>query len=152
MNPYQQQLGAYQSAAQTVNKSRQVVMLYDGMIRFLSQAKEAMQHKRIEDRFNLLTKASNIIQGLQNSLDFEQGGDVAETLYDYYASVDGRIMALHTSNSKADCEELICDLKQMRDAWSAIDQGTAADNSHQAVDYQAEAAGVAAPSGVAISV
>lgn len=113
---------AYNQAFHTVGKTRQVVMLYDGVIRFLKQAKEAIEGGRIEERFNLLVKASDVVMGLQSCLDFEQGGQVARVLFDFYSSVDGRILTIQRTNRAELCDELIAELKDMRDAWSAIDQ------------------------------
>lgn len=112
---------AYSQALHTVGKTRQVVMLYDGIIRFLRQAQEAIEQKRIEDRFNLLVRASDVVLGLQACLDFDSGGQVARTLYDFYSSVDSRILTIQRTNDLGLCEELIKELKEMRDAWSAID-------------------------------
>lgn len=96
-------------------------MLYDGMIRFLRQAREAIVERRIEDRFNLLVRASDVVLGLQACLDFEQGGQVARVLYDFYSTVDARILTIQRTNDLALCDELIGELKEMREAWSTID-------------------------------
>lgn len=116
------QYQAYLSANQTVAKTQQIVMLYDGVIRLVQQAKEAICERRIEDRFNLLSKASNIIHGLQGCLDFENGKEIAGVLYSFYSSVDNRIFSIHRDNSTTTCDEIIKDLKQMRDAWQAVDE------------------------------
>ncbi len=121
MSPQRMAHQAYSQAFSTVGKTRQVVMLYDGAIRFLKQAHEAMENNQIEQRFNLLVRASEIMLGLQSCLDFEQGGDVARVLYDFYSSVDSRILQLHRSNDTALCAELIKELKDMRDIWHSID-------------------------------
>lgn len=113
---------AYTTATQTVAKTRQIVLLYDGAIRFLQQTKEAIREGRIEDRYHLLLRASDIISGLQTCLDFEQGGDVARVLYQFYASIDNRLFSIHRNNSIADCDEIIADLRQMRDVWQDIDK------------------------------
>lgn len=115
------QYQAYMSATYTVAKTKQVVMLYDGVIRFVRQAKDAIEAKRIEDRYNLLLKASEIITGLQGALDFEEGGEVAAILYNYYSSIDSRLFSIQRSNSLQTCDEVIADLKEMRDVWLAID-------------------------------
>lgn len=121
MSPQTMAHQAYSQAFHTVGKTRQVVMLYDGMIRFLRQAREAIMEKRIEDRFNLLVKASDVVLGLQACLDFEQGGHVARILYDFYSSVDSRILTIQRTNDLGLCDELITELKEMREAWSTID-------------------------------
>ena len=117
---------AYKSANQTVSKTRQIVMLYDGMIRFLKQAKEAMQEGRIEERYTLLVKTSDIVIGLQGCLDFEQSEEVATSLYDFYTDIDTRLMALHRSKDDTSYDSLISELKSMRDMWHEMDQGQAA--------------------------
>lgn len=71
----------------TVAKTRQVVMLYDGAIRYMQQAKQAINNKEIEERYKLLVRVSEILMGLQSALDFEQGGDVARILYDFYSLI-----------------------------------------------------------------
>lgn len=121
MSPQHLAHQAYVHAFHTVGKTRQVVMLYDGSIRFLKQAREAIAEKRIEDRFNLLTRASDVMLGLQASLDFESGGSVAKVLYDFYSSVDSRILTIQRTNDLGLCDDLIAELKEMREAWNVID-------------------------------
>ncbi len=125
MSPQKQQYQAYMAATQTVAKTKQIVLLYDGAIRFMQQAKEAIREKRIEDRYHLLVKTSDIISGLQACLDFENGGDIARLLYGFYASIDTRLFAIHRNNNLTACDDVINELKQMRDVWASIDQGTA---------------------------
>jgi flagellar protein FliS len=117
---------AYAAATQTTAPVRQIVLLYDGVIRLVQQAKEAITEKRIEDRYKLLIKASELVGGLQSCLDFDNGGEIARILYSYYSSIDARIFTIHRSNSTEDCDNVIADLKQMRDAWNEIDQTSAA--------------------------
>lgn len=120
-NKYQ----AYAVATQTVAKTKQIVILYDGVIRLVQQAKEAIRENRIEDRYHLLVKATDIVTGLQGCLDFETGGQVARVLYDFYSMIDNRIFSIHRSNSMDTCDEVTASLRQMRDVWHEIDQNTA---------------------------
>lgn len=113
---------AYSRATHTVAKTRQIVMLYDGTIRFLSQAKEAMENNEIERRFNTLNKAYDIVVGLQACLDFSAGTQAAQALYDFYASIDARILQLHRTNDAPACGQLIQELKEMREVWNSIDR------------------------------
>lgn len=116
------QYRAYAAANMTVGKTRQVVMLYDGAIRFVQQAVEAIDREDYEARYNLLTKTSEIIVGLQSSLDFENGGEIAKLLYDFYASLDARIFSVHRNNSVPTLESVAKELRMMRDAWHEIDR------------------------------
>lgn len=115
---------AYANATQTVARTKQIVMLYDGAVRYLQHARDAMANNRIEERYHLLTKASEIIIGLQACLDFENGGQIARVLYNFYSSIDSQIFQLHRTGSKETCDQIIADLKRMRDVWAEIDAST----------------------------
>lgn len=123
---------AYAAATQTVARTKQIVMLYDGTIRFMQQAKEAIRDKRIEDRYRMLTKASDVIMGLQGCLDFENGGDIGRILYSFYSMLDSRIFSIHRTNSIETCDEVLADLKKMRDVWHEIDQSHASGDATSA--------------------
>lgn len=120
-NTHKTKYQAYAAATQTVAKTQQIIMLYDGVIRLVQQAKEAISEKRIEDRYNLLMKASYIVHGMQGCLDFDNGKEIANVLFGFYSSVDNRLLAIHRTNSIESCDEIINDMKQMRDAWIAVD-------------------------------
>lgn len=120
-NVYSQQLASYQTASTNVQKTRQLVMLYDAVIRFLKQARNAMEQGDFEGRFNYLVKCGNIISGLHGSLDFEKGGEISHMLNNFYFAIDLRMMDLNRTNSTKDCDGIIEEVKMMRDAWDKID-------------------------------
>jgi flagellar protein FliS len=119
----------YKTANETVQKTRQVVLLYDAIIRFLQQSKLAIEEGRFEDRLNLLQKASNIIMGLHSALDFDNGGEVSQTLSNFYNAMDLRILNINRTNSVEDLEKIIKEVKIMRDGWNEVDQKASAEKS-----------------------
>lgn len=139
--PYQ----AYANAAMTVSKTRQVVMLYDGMIRFVQQAAEAIGQKDYEARFNLLAKTSAILNGLQNSLDYEQGGEIARILDGFYSALDTKISRVHRTNDVKELESALVELRKMRDAWQAVDVQVSQQEKSAAPQEQAQNAATTAP-------
>ncbi len=113
---------AYKTAnATTLSKTRQVVMLYDGMVKFMQQVKVAIECGKIEERFHLCNKVNDVLIGLQGSLDFAQGGHVAEVLYEYYNDLMFLLMNVQQSNSLNDCDEIIRQLQEMAAAWRQVD-------------------------------
>lgn len=146
------QYGAYATATQTVAQTRQVVMLFDGAIRFMKQAKEAIARKDFEERYNLLVKTSEILMGLQGALDFEKGADIAKILYGYYASIDSRLFAIHRTNDLAACDHILKELKEMRDAWEHVDSRQTVKSERQAYEEPVPAAVISGPATVFESV
>jgi flagellar secretion chaperone FliS len=118
------QLQAYQQARLNVGKAQQVVLLYDGMIRFLQQAHTAYQTNDIASRCDALTKAITIVMGLQSCLDMENYPEISATLYDYYETLYVRMYGLQQGINEEEYESLITDVKQMRDAWVATEEAS----------------------------
>ena len=114
---------AYSRASATVSKTRQVVMLYEGAIRFLQQALESSGGHLALVRYEKLTRAGEIITALQAALDMEHGGALAQGIFDFYASIGGRILGLHRSGHPNEYAHIINELRSMRDMWDAMDRG-----------------------------
>lgn len=80
------------NAVLTASPGQLVLMLYDGALKALAIARDAMDRtdnevRRFEVVNTQLQKAQAIIAELQSGLNFESGGEIAKTLnslYDYY--------------------------------------------------------------------
>jgi flagellar protein FliS len=64
----------------TVDKETILLMLYEGAIRFLKLAIEALEKNDILARNTNIKKTMNIIIELRSTLDFKTGGAIAENL------------------------------------------------------------------------
>lgn len=90
-------LGAYKkTSVQTASKEQILLMLYQAAIRNCKKAMEAIDQKNVAKKGEFIGKLQDIIIELNNSLDFEVGGDVAKelaSLYDYilYSSTQANI-------------------------------------------------------------
>lgn len=98
-------------------------MLYEGAIRFIQQAMEAIRNDDAELRFEKLTHAGEIIVALRSALDMDTGGEQAQRLYEFYSDIDNRILALHRSHNLRECSGIITELRNIRDVWEALDRG-----------------------------
>jgi flagellar protein FliS len=119
----------YIAAQYAINKTRQIVILYDGVISLINQAIEAINNNDIQERYNLLEKAITIINGLQDSLDHVNGGNIAKLLDDYYFSIYMRMMSVQMVDNKNMLENIANELIIMRDAWLEVDEKTCAEVS-----------------------
>ncbi len=116
-------VAAYGQAAETIPPLRQIVMLYDGAILRLQEAKRAIAEDRIEDRHRAVSKAAAIVEALQGCLDFERGGELATHLDRFYTYVGFRMRQIDVRNDATICDELIARLGEMRGSWEAIENG-----------------------------
>src|SRR3954451_19582786 len=116
---------AYGRAAQTIPPVRQVVMLYDGALRRLREARQAILEGRIEDRFLAVQKASALIDGLHACLGFERGRDIAPLLDTMYGYIGLRLQQINIRQDPAICDELIAQLGELRRAWDTLAEGSA---------------------------
>lgn len=114
-------LASYSKVANAeTNPLQQIVMLYDGAIKFLRLAASDIEKGDLVAKAEHSNRALDIVNYLRSILDFERGGDVAPTLDALYGSVSMMIlrgsMALDTTalNQAADY------LLPVRDSWATI--------------------------------
>ena len=78
---------AYQSVQiTTTDRGRLLLMMYEGAIKFLKQAKAGLETNDMAKFCRFLSKGQAIIAELMNTLDFEKGGNIArdlDRLYDF---------------------------------------------------------------------
>ena len=112
---------AYQ---QTLVQSRSplelVVMLYDGALRFLEQAADAMDRRDMPAKAEAMSRAFAIIAELQNTLNVRDGGELARQLDELYAHMHERLVDANIQRSSAPIRDVINLLRPLRDAWSQV--------------------------------
>ncbi|MFA5907774.1 MAG: flagellar export chaperone FliS [Vicinamibacterales bacterium] len=114
-------LNAYrQTEAQSRTPLELVVMLYDGALRFLAVAHDAVQRRDIPARRDAISRALAIISELQSTLDLERGGVVAADLDNLYAYITKRVMEAAAKNDTAPLDDARRLLETLRDAWQTI--------------------------------
>lgn len=124
---------AYSSASKMVSSLGAVVLLYDGVLRAVYEAKGAIESGQVEARFHATQRASKIILGLQANLDFDKGGNVALVLDRYYHRVFGDLQRLNVTSSVKTCDDLIASLVEVRNSWKTLaEQETAGGKKEQA--------------------
>src|SRR5688500_2224325 len=88
----------YQTASEQTSKTRQVVMLYEGILRFLNNSKQAIRENNIQESYNNIEKVIEIINGLQLYLDLENGGEVAAQLSRFYNTMVSNLSLINIKN------------------------------------------------------
>jgi flagellar secretion chaperone FliS len=97
-----------------------VVALYDGIIRFLHSAAEAVDQGDVRGRRVAVKRALDIIIHLQARLRMDVGGKPAQVLSEFYAATFAQILQASQSSSRRKFEHAIRCVRNVRDAWKKI--------------------------------
>lgn len=102
-----------------------VVALYDGIIRFLHTAIDAVDRGDVSARRVAVKRAFDIILHLQARLRMDIGGSPAEALSEFYASMFAQILQASQSASREKFLHAIDCVRNVRDAWKQVAQENA---------------------------
>ena len=115
--PYQ----AYQTTGiKTSGQKQLIVMLYEGMHRFMNRAVKAIEAEDYETAHNYLNRTGKILLELLSTLREDKGGEIAANLKRLYVYCYEKIVI---ANLKKDIE-LICEVQKITSnlgsAWKQI--------------------------------
>lgn len=120
---------------QTAPPENLVLMLYDGAIRFATQAKADLATGNREAAHNNLTRAQDIMGELMGSLNMELG-EIAENLFSLYEYMQYRLIEANIKRSAGHIDEVLQMLRELRQAWAEAVR-----------EYRGQSAGSARPGG-----
>jgi flagellar protein FliS len=111
-------------ATQTAPPGQLILMLFDGALHSLERALIGFDfhdpREKNQTIHNNLQRAADIIRQLNNSLNLEAGGKLAETLRNLYHYFDQRIVESNFKKQRDGVDEVILHLKELRDAWATM--------------------------------
>jgi flagellar protein FliS len=113
------------NAVLTASPGQLVLMLYDGALKALAIAREALERpaddvRRIETVNAQLLKAQAIINELQSGLNLESGGEFASTMHRLYDYHNHRLLQANMRKDVAPVIEVERLIRELRDAWAQM--------------------------------
>jgi flagellar protein FliS len=115
---------AAQAYRQTEVQSRSplelVVMLYDGALRFMNGAREAIVKNDPVAKRTEISRALEIVSELQSTLNMREGGEVARSLDILYSWVHRRLVEANMHNDPEAIDESRRVLMPLREAWMEL--------------------------------
>ena len=102
------------------NPHQLVSAIFRQLLGSLAAAKGAISQKNIEQRNTLINKATSLIAVLEDSLDFEQGGDLSSNLASLYEYCSILLFKANINNDETKLEEAIQILLPIKAAWDQI--------------------------------
>ena len=104
-----------------------IVMLFDGALLAIAQAGSAMQQNQIAEQGQAISQAIDIIaNGLQASLNFSAGDELANRLAALYDYMCTRLVHANLNNDAAALSEVGRLLGEIKSAWEEIADDPAA--------------------------
>jgi flagellar protein FliS len=113
-NPYKQYR---QTQIGTADKTKLVILVYDGAITYLRRAKQKLDEKNFEEKGDFLFKAQDILLELMGALDMNMG-EVAQSLYNLYHYMMKRLTEANIKNDPEMIGEVITLLSGLRQTWA----------------------------------
>lgn len=105
-----------QTSIETAGPAKLLIMLFDGEIKFLNQAIEAIDNKNNEKANLFLWKAMEIVQELVISLDMNI--NIAHNLYALYDYFYKRLIAANIKKDRAIVVEVLQFMLELRETWA----------------------------------
>ncbi|MEN9764163.1 MAG: Flagellar protein FliS [Pseudomonadota bacterium] len=104
----------------TADSVQLIQMLFDGLIESLRAAEGQIARGAIEEKSRSLARAGKIVLGLQSSLNFESGGEIAKNLDELYGYVTRRLLHVNLHNDLEALKEIYGLMAEIQNAWSTV--------------------------------
>jgi flagellar protein FliS len=100
-----------------------VAMLYAAALQSMTAASEATAKGDLRARRTAMNRTMAILSTLQNTLDLERGGDIAQELDRLYAYVMSRLLEAVARKDAAPIDEARSIVATLADAWQQVARG-----------------------------
>ncbi|TDR78451.1 flagellar export chaperone FliS [Paludibacterium purpuratum] len=97
-----------------------IVLLYEGAIRAINQAKVLMANERHAEKTQMINKASDIVEGLRVALDHRHDANLSLNLEDLYIYVKFRLGVANMKNDPDILDEVANLLGVILPAWQEV--------------------------------
>jgi len=103
----------------TATPGKLIVMLYNGAIKFLHIAKDAINTNDIETAHNNIVKAQDIVMELLLSLNMD-AGEIAKKLSGLYLYINKKLTEANIYKKLKPIEEVLGMMEELRDVWGEV--------------------------------
>lgn len=117
VNAYQRYKDAQYS---TASPEQLLLMLYEGAIKYARQAQKDMEERNVEAANNKLKKTEDIISELMVSLNMDEGGEIAQNLYNLYDYMNRRLIQANIRKDPGLVDEVITLLTSLKESWEEV--------------------------------
>ncbi len=126
-------LDAYKEThIKTASGGKLILMIYNEAVRQLDIALEAIENKsnKFESASNSIIKTQDLITELIVSLDFEKGGEIANSLFSLYMFFNKQLMEANMNKDVTILKNIKTYLIDLKSAWTQAVAAAGMENSH----------------------
>ncbi|HHQ41263.1 MAG TPA: flagellar export chaperone FliS [Chromatiales bacterium] len=108
------------SEVERASPHRLIQMLMEGALDKIRTARLHMQRGNRAEKARHVSWAIAIVEGLQQALDMERGGEIAANLDQLYDYMQRRLVLANMENDPALLDEVEGLLREIKEAWDAV--------------------------------
>lgn len=127
VNPYKQ------TSVNTASPGRLLIMLFDGLIRFIYQAQSAIAKNHTEDAHKALCKCQDIVLELRETLNREVAPELCDTLYELYSYFYRVFVDANQRKDSRGLDEILPQIEELRNAFAEAER-IAAQERHATIE------------------
>lgn len=107
-----------QNSVTTASPGELTLMLYNGCLKFLVRAKQAIEQKDIQEKNNAIQRSQAIIAELMSTLNMDM--DISKQMLPLYEYMNRRLVEANINNDVAIIEEVEGLVTEFRDTWKEV--------------------------------
>ena len=109
----------FQQQVSTIPKEKLVLMLYEGEIKFLKKALEAISEKNIQEAHYNIRRAQDILVGLMSGVN-RALGQIAENFFNLYEYMHSRLIDANVEKNADMVKEVLDMTIELKNAWEKM--------------------------------
>lgn len=99
---------------------RIIQMMFSGGLERLAQSRYAIENNDMKNKGLLIGKAIGIVNGLNNSLNMDEGGEIATNLSQLYDFIIMKLTEANLQNDVKAIDDATSVLRTLKEGWDAI--------------------------------
>ncbi len=119
-NPLQQYQQVQNTAITEATPYQLIQLLLEGAVNQLKCTKLAFEQGNLVAKANHLGRATAIVMGLREALDFEKGGQIATDLDALYEYITVKLAEVSIDGDVAKIDEVLTLIGNVKEGWDAI--------------------------------
>jgi flagellar protein FliS len=101
---------------------RIIQMMFAGGLERLAQSRYAIENRDMNNKGLFIGKAIGIVNGLNNSLNMDEGDEIAGNLSQLYDFIIMKVTEANVKNDTQAIDDAVAVLRTLKEGWDAIPQ------------------------------